>query len=100
MYDQAPESMRSTATALYWMSISAGNYVKTMLVSIVHKYSAGPGGSNWLPYNLNRGKLDYFYWLITLLQALNLMYYLVCVKYYTYKPVEIRTREDELKNSV
>uniref|UniRef100_A0A803PC21 Uncharacterized protein n=1 Tax=Cannabis sativa TaxID=3483 RepID=A0A803PC21_CANSA len=25
-YDQAPESMRSTATALFWTSISAGNY--------------------------------------------------------------------------
>ncbi|KAL1218560.1 Protein NRT1/ PTR FAMILY 3.1 [Cardamine amara subsp. amara] len=26
-YDQAPESMRSTATALFWMAISIGNYV-------------------------------------------------------------------------
>ncbi|KAJ3699328.1 hypothetical protein LUZ61_003033 [Rhynchospora tenuis] len=100
MYDQAPESMRSTSTALYWMSISAGSYVSTMIVSLVHKYSAGPNGSNWLPNNLNRGKLENFYWLIALLQGLNLMYYLVCAKYYTYKPLEIRKREDELKNSV
>ncbi|EOY02086.1 Major facilitator superfamily protein [Theobroma cacao] len=69
-YDQSPESMRSTATALFWTSISVGNYVSTLLVSLVHKFSAGPDGSNWLPdNNLNKGKLEYFYWLLTGLQA-------------------------------
>ncbi|CAH2066189.1 unnamed protein product [Thlaspi arvense] len=89
-YDQAPESMRSTATALFWMAISIGNYVSTLLVTLVHKFSAKPDGSNWLPdNNLNRGKLEYFYWLITLLQAVNLVYYLWCAKIYTYKPVQV-----------
>ncbi|KAH0671072.1 hypothetical protein KY289_025565 [Solanum tuberosum] len=31
-YDQAPESMKSTATALFWTSISAGNYLSTFLM--------------------------------------------------------------------
>ncbi|XP_010907323.1 protein NRT1/ PTR FAMILY 3.1 [Elaeis guineensis] len=94
-YDQAPESMRSTATALFWMSISVGSYVSTMLVSVVHHYSAGPGGSNWLPDNLNRGRLEYFYWIITLLQLLNLVYYAICAKFYTYKPLQLRRRKEE-----
>ncbi|KAG2312841.1 hypothetical protein Bca4012_027411 [Brassica carinata] len=89
-YDQAPESMRSTAMALFWMAISIGNYVSTLLVTLVHKFSAKPDGSNWLPdNNLNRGKLEYFYWLITLLQVVNLVYYLWCAKIYTYKPVQV-----------
>ncbi|KAG7586311.1 Proton-dependent oligopeptide transporter family [Arabidopsis thaliana x Arabidopsis arenosa] len=89
-YDQAPESMRSTATALFWMAISIGNYVSTLLVTLVHKFSAKPDGSNWLPdNNLNRGRLEYFYWLITVLQAVNLVYYLWCAKIYTYKPVQV-----------
>ncbi|KAL4557790.1 hypothetical protein LXL04_035980 [Taraxacum kok-saghyz] len=49
LYDQAPESMRSTATALFWMAISAGNYTSTFLVTLVHKFSRGADGSNWLP---------------------------------------------------
>ncbi|PQP95712.1 protein NRT1/ PTR FAMILY 3.1 [Prunus yedoensis var. nudiflora] len=53
-YDQAPESMRSTAAALFWTAISAGNYVSTLLVSLVHKFSAGPNGSNWLPDNKSK----------------------------------------------
>ncbi|KAL1568453.1 protein NRT1/ PTR FAMILY 3.1 [Salvia divinorum] len=36
-YDQAPESMRSTGTALFWLSISAGSYTSTLLVTVVHK---------------------------------------------------------------
>ncbi|KAJ9140727.1 hypothetical protein P3X46_031337 [Hevea brasiliensis] len=93
-YDQAPESMRSTAMALFWTAISAGNYVSTLLVTLVHKFSAGPDGSNWLPdNNLNKGKLEYFYWLITLMQVVNLVYYLICAKMYTFKPIEIQSKE-------
>ncbi|XP_010551275.1 PREDICTED: protein NRT1/ PTR FAMILY 3.1 [Tarenaya hassleriana] len=89
-YDQAPESMRSTATALFWTAISIGNYVSTLLVTLVHRFSAGPDGRNWLPdNNLNRGKLEYFYWLITGLQVVNLLYYVWCAKIYTFKPVQV-----------
>jgi peptide/histidine transporter 3/4 len=93
-YDQAPESMRSTATALFWTAISVGNYVSTLLVTLVHKYSAKPDGSNWLPdNNLNKGTLEYFYWLITALQFVNLVYYIFCMKCYTFKPVGIKNGE-------
>ncbi|KAF5790289.1 putative proton-dependent oligopeptide transporter family [Helianthus annuus] len=82
-----PESMRSTAAALVWMAIAAGNYMSTLLV---HKFSQGADGSNWLPDdNLNKGRLEYFYWIITLLQVLNLVYYLLYAKFYTFKPLEV-----------
>ncbi|CAL0318099.1 unnamed protein product [Lupinus luteus] len=94
-YDQAPESMRSTAMALFWTSISIGNYVSTLLVTLVHKFTSGPNGSNWLPdKNINKGKLEYFYWLITLLQFINLIYYSLCAKFYTYKPVQVYDKGD------
>ncbi|KAL9686795.1 hypothetical protein QQ045_031188 [Rhodiola kirilowii] len=93
-YDQAPESMRSTATALFWTSISMGNYVSTLLVTLVHKLSGGPHGSNWLPNrNLNKGKLEYFYWLITALQIVNLLYYLACAMLYNLKPIQLQPKQ-------
>ncbi|XVF03412.1 hypothetical protein REPUB_Repub04eG0259200 [Reevesia pubescens] len=95
-YDQSPESMRSTAMALFWTAISVGNYMSTLLVSLVHKFSAKPDGSNWLPdNNLNKGKLEYFYWLITGLQVVNLLYYIYCAKKYTYKPIQIHSKDSE-----
>jgi len=101
MYDQAPESMRSTATALFWLSISLGSYVSTLLITVVHQWSAGPDGSNWLPDNINHGKLDYFYWVVTLLQVMNLVYYLICARRYTFKPVQHhKAEEGEGKSTV
>ncbi|KAJ0763759.1 putative proton-dependent oligopeptide transporter family, MFS transporter superfamily [Helianthus annuus] len=96
LYDQAPESMRSTAAALFWMAIAGGNYMSTLLVTMVHKFSQGADGSNWLPDdNLNKGRLEYFYWMITLLQVLNLVYYLFCAKFYTFKPLEVAHRDGQ-----
>jgi peptide/histidine transporter 3/4 len=93
-YDQAPESMRSSAMALFWLAISFGNYFSSLLVSLVHRFSAKPDGSNWLRNdNLSKGKLEYFYWLLTLLQVANLFYYSCCAKMYTYKPLEIQKKE-------
>lgn len=90
LYNQAPESMRSTATALFWTAISIGNYTSTLLVTMVHRFS------DWLPDdNLNRGKLEYFYWLITFLQVLNLIYYVFCAKFYTFKPIQVRGTKDD-----
>ncbi|XP_037491686.1 protein NRT1/ PTR FAMILY 3.1-like [Jatropha curcas] len=39
LYHQSPESMRSTAAALYWITIAMGNYIGTLIVSLVHKYT-------------------------------------------------------------
>ncbi|KAK6942128.1 Proton-dependent oligopeptide transporter family [Dillenia turbinata] len=86
LYDQLPESMRSIAAALYWVSISLGNYLSTFLVSMIHKYTGM--SSNWLPdRNLNRGKLDDYYWLVSGLQFLNLVYFVISAWRYTYKPI-------------
>ncbi|XWS09275.1 hypothetical protein CRYUN_Cryun40dG0071900 [Craigia yunnanensis] len=93
LYDQSPESMRSTAAALYWIAISMGNYIGTVLVSLVHKYTGE--SRNWLPdRNLNRGRLEYYYWLVSGIQVVNLIYYIICAWLYTYKPLEEVKEED------
>lgn len=87
LYDQSPESMRSTAVALYSLAISIGNYIGTLMVSMVHKYTGRE--RNWLPNrNLNRGRLDCYYWLVTGIQVINLIYYVLCAWFYTCKPLE------------
>ncbi|KAG8367797.1 hypothetical protein BUALT_Bualt16G0110100 [Buddleja alternifolia] len=87
LYDQSPESMRSTAAALYWIAIAMGNYISTLMVSLVHKYSGEK--TNWLPdRNLNRGRLENYYWLVTGVQVINFVYYVICAWFYTYKPIE------------
>ncbi|KAJ3690495.1 hypothetical protein LUZ61_019659 [Rhynchospora tenuis] len=96
-YDQSPESMRSTATALFWLAASIGNYLGTALVTIVHNYTKNSG--DWLQDDLNKAKLDNYYWLVTALQVLNLGYYILCAKYYTMKPLEVLEDENDMKGS-
>jgi dipeptide/tripeptide permease len=96
-YDQSPESMRSTATALFWLAASIGNYLGTALVSIVHNYTKNRG--DWLQDDLNKAKLDKYYWLVTGLQVLNLGYYILCARYYTMKPLEGIEDEKDMKAS-
>ncbi|KAJ6921455.1 hypothetical protein NC652_015381 [Populus alba x Populus x berolinensis] len=94
LYDQSPETMRSTAAALNSLEVSMGNYIGTLVVSLVHKYTGQK--NNWLPdRNLNRGKLDYYYWLVTGIQVINLVYYVICAWFYTYKPLEEVKEEDD-----
>ncbi|KAG8068720.1 hypothetical protein GUJ93_ZPchr0005g15043 [Zizania palustris] len=93
LYDQSPESMRSSAAALFWVAGSLGNYLGTVLVTVVQSASRG----EWLQDNINRGRLDYYYWLVTFLLVLNLAYYVVCFHFYTLKSFEVDNGGDELQ---
>ncbi|KAI7993112.1 Protein NRT1/ PTR FAMILY 3.1 [Camellia lanceoleosa] len=79
--------MRSSAVALYWIAISARHYMGTLMVSLVHKYTGKE--RNWLPdRNINRARLENYFWLADGVQVINLMYCVVCAWFYTYKPFE------------
>ncbi|CAI8613789.1 unnamed protein product [Vicia faba] len=87
LYDQSPESMRTSATALYCIATAIGSFIGTLMVTLVHKYTGKE--RNWLPdRNLNRGRLEYYYLLVSGIQVINFIYFVVCAWFYTYKPVE------------
>jgi len=84
-YGQAPDAMRSLCAALQLTTNALGNYVSTLLVLIVTKITTTHGRIGWIPDNLNRGHLDYFYWLLTVLSLINFFVYLWLAKRYTYR---------------
>ncbi|EYU41851.1 hypothetical protein ABFS82_10G020300 [Erythranthe guttata] len=84
-YEQAPDAMRSLCSALSLTTAAFGNYLSTLLVSIVVHVSTRNGGPGWIPDNLNYGRLDYFFWLLAVLSVFNLGVYLLVAKWYTYK---------------
>ncbi|XP_077238787.1 protein NRT1/ PTR FAMILY 8.1-like [Tasmannia lanceolata] len=84
-YDQAPDAMRSMCSALSLTTGAAGNYLSTVLVTIVTTISTKGGKVGWIPNNLNQGHLDYFFWLLAVLSLLNFAVYLLIARWYTYK---------------
>lgn len=86
-YDQAPDAMRSMCSALSLTTSALGNYLSALLVTIVTGITAKNGNLGWIPDNLNRGHLDYFFWLLAILSLLNFGAYLFIAKWYTYKKI-------------
>lgn len=86
-YDQAPDAMRSLLSALSLTTVALGNYLSTVLVTIVTKVTTKNGKLGWIPDNLNRGHLDYFYWVLSILSFLNFLVYLWIAQWYKYKKV-------------
>ena len=86
--------MRSTAAALFWLASSFGNYLGTVLVTVVQRTTRARG-NDWLQDNINRGRIDNYYWLVTCLMVLNLGYYLICFRFYTMKPLEMADEQDD-----
>lgn len=86
-YKQFPENMRSFAGSFLFCGFAISSYLTSFLISIIHE------SSNWLAEDLNKGRLDYFYYLIAALEVFNLGYFLVCSKWYRYKTVDTRVVE-------
>ncbi|TKW41244.1 hypothetical protein SEVIR_1G301800v4 [Setaria viridis] len=79
---QAPDGVKSFGSALCMASISLGNYVSIMLVSVVTSLTAGERRPGWIPGNLNSGHLDRFYFLLAVLSLVDLAVYIPCAVWY------------------
>ena|ERR1044072_3173866 len=86
-YGEAPDAMRSLCAALSLTTNALGNYVSSLLYTIVTNVTTRHGSVGWIADNMNRGHLDYFYCLLTILSLLNFLVYLWIAKRYTYKKV-------------
>lgn len=84
-YEQAPDAMRSMCSALSLTTNALGNYLSSVLVTIVTRISTRHGKLGWIPDNLNYGLLQNFFWLLAVLSVINLGVYLLIAKWYTYK---------------
>ncbi|OMO78819.1 Proton-dependent oligopeptide transporter family [Corchorus olitorius] len=84
-YDQVPNELRSVGLALYLSIFGVGSYLSSFLISAIENTTGGNGGDSWFSDNLNRAHLDYFYWLLAALSAIQLALYLYFTKSYVYK---------------
>eukprot|EP00249_Psilotum_nudum_P023799 c28984_g1_i4 orf=563-2095(+) len=89
-YDQLPATMRSMAAAIYWLSSGIGHYMGTVILVAVHRMTGHHGHEeDWLGNNLNTGHLDYFFYLLGMVEIVNLVFFLVISRWYTYKSTEV-----------
>ncbi|KAK4568382.1 hypothetical protein RGQ29_003963 [Quercus rubra] len=99
-YKQFPENMRSIGGSLFYCGMAGSSYLSSFLISIIHRTTRKAATGNWLPEDLNKGRLDYFYYTIAALGVLNFGYFLVCAKWYKYKGVSKDTLEVNLGSTL
>lgn len=69
---RSPKGMKTMSTGLFLTTLSLGFFLSSALVLFVRR------ATTWLGDTINRSRLDYFYWLLAVLGAVNLAAYLVC----------------------
>ncbi|GAU32836.1 hypothetical protein TSUD_209040 [Trifolium subterraneum] len=84
-YKQFPENMKSIGGSLFYCGMAGSSYLSAFLVSVVHRTTSDSATGNWLPEDLNKGRLEYFYFMIAGIEVLNFVYFLICSKWYKYR---------------
>nr|UNA06850.1 glucosinolate transporter-1 [Lepidium campestre] len=102
-YKQFPENMRSFAGSIFYVGAGVSNYLSSFLISAVHRTTEHSPTGNWVAEDLNKAKLDYFYFMLTGVMVVNMAYFLLVAKWYRYKGgndediSEIEINEEETK---
>uniref|UniRef100_A0ACD6A1R0 Uncharacterized protein n=1 Tax=Avena sativa TaxID=4498 RepID=A0ACD6A1R0_AVESA len=78
-YRQFPENMRSVAGALYFLGWALAAYASGLMVTVVHQTT------DWLAQDLDKGRVDLFYLVTAAIAAVNLVYFVVCARWYRFK---------------
>ncbi|XP_055810251.1 protein NRT1/ PTR FAMILY 1.2-like isoform X2 [Solanum dulcamara] len=81
IYSLFPKTMSSFAAALYTFGLAVASLISSLLVSVVDSVTSSGGNTSWLATNINRGHLDYFYWLTTFLCLINFLFYLIVCRF-------------------
>lgn len=98
-YKQFPANMRSLGASFLLCGFAISSYLSSFLISVVDRTTReGERGGGWLAEDLNHGRLDYFYYMVAGLEVVNLVYFLVCAKWYKYSnnPSDSRKMEERL----
>ncbi|KAL0015493.1 hypothetical protein SO802_002562 [Lithocarpus litseifolius] len=77
-YSQFPKTMSSIAMSLSAFGMGVGSLIAGLIVSIVKNVTQSEEGENWLSNNINKAHYDYYYWLLTIMGAVNIFYSIAC----------------------
>jgi peptide/histidine transporter 3/4 len=95
-YDEATDGTKSISSAVFLSEVGIGSWLSTALVKVV---IAATGGQQkgWLrSNNLNYSRLDWFYWILTCLNAINFLVYLLVAKCHKGKELAVTLRDDNM----
>ncbi|CAL9091298.1 unnamed protein product [Musa textilis] len=86
-FAQAPDRMKSICTAMVLFSMSLGNYLNSFIITVIADVTSRGGVPGWIPDDLNKGHLDYYFLVLAGISTVNFFVYLAFAGNYTLKKV-------------
>ncbi|CAM8938409.1 unnamed protein product [Rhodiola kirilowii] len=74
-YNEATDGTRSISSAIFLSGIGIGSWLSSVLVRVIEAATGGPD-KGWLRSDLNKSRLDSFYWILTGINIVNFLVYL------------------------
>ncbi|KAJ6428476.1 hypothetical protein OIU84_023826 [Salix udensis] len=87
LYEEAPDAMKSIGSAYAALAGGIGCFAASILNSTVQSVTGNPGKrqQSWLSQNINTGRFEYFYCLLTVLSVINFCAFLYSASRYKYR---------------
>ncbi|KAL0385253.1 UNVERIFIED_CONTAM: protein NRT1/ PTR FAMILY 6.1 [Sesamum radiatum] len=91
LYEEAPDAMRSIGSAYAAVAGGLGCFAATILNNIVKSVTGDveKRKPSWLSQNVNTGRFDYFYWLLTVMSVINFCAFLLAAHRYRYRAKQV-----------
>lgn len=74
-YDESSPGTRSVSTAIFMSQSGVGHFLSTAIVKEIQGLTGGVE-NGWIRNDLNKSRLDYFYWVLCLINAINFIFYI------------------------
>lgn len=87
-YKEAPSGMKSLSTSFTWLAQSMGYFLSSVFVEVINSVTSRVTKSKqgWLSgQDLNKNRLNLFYWFLAILSFINFANYLFWASWYKYK---------------
>ncbi|KAL1558104.1 protein NRT1/ PTR FAMILY 2.7-like [Salvia divinorum] len=87
-YQEFPACLKGVATAMVAMLVGVAFYLSTAVVDLMRRVT------DWLPDNIDEGRLDYVYWVMVVIGVANFGYFLVISWLYHYKNGKVVSKDE------
>lgn len=81
-YLELPRNMASTSSILFQVEYSVANLLSSLVMSIADDLSKKGGKESWISSDINKGRYDYFYWVISGFCLVDLVLFMIWSKLY------------------
>ncbi|XP_073148139.1 protein NRT1/ PTR FAMILY 2.7-like [Henckelia pumila] len=88
-YQEFPTCLKGMATAMISLLIGMAFYLSGAVIEIVRSVT------DWLPEDINNGRLENVYWVLVVLGVFNFGYYVLCSWMYKYKNNNVHDQMEE-----